>query len=53
MKKFEYQIHYKISDIDEFLNKMGEKGWELVAVNKSQFYFKREIMSQTRVLINN
>ena len=57
MKKYEY----KIFDIDkvqtpeeEFINQMGEKGWELILINNEpvghfpkilvKLYFKREII---------
>ena len=47
MKKFEYTV---VSTQDMFYgygktqwNKMGQEGWELVSVNNSYGYFKREI----------
>lgn len=49
MKRFEYKIIYRPSlwDFPEEsimeLRKLGEDGWELVAVKKKNFIFKREI----------
>lgn len=47
MKKFEYKIEYRDLGIKE-LNRYGEEGWELVAVEPSKtngpprLWFKRE-----------
>ena len=56
-KKFEYKIAKKatrlgslVNDEMEFLNNMGEHGWELLFIKQNiivnlpyKFYFKREI----------
>jgi len=45
MRQFEYSIG-DISiceDIKKWLNIMGKKGWELVAINKEYYIFKREL----------
>ena len=46
MKRFEYQVlTFTCSDIEEELNKYGQDGWELVAVDdKGRHYLEREIM---------
>ncbi|MBQ8839985.1 MAG: DUF4177 domain-containing protein [Clostridia bacterium] len=57
MKKFEYKVvntntiysKYGAGYYDEryqsYFNDLGKEGWELVAVDSSLFYFKREINS--------
>ncbi len=44
MKKFEYQVVTLLGlEIEADLNKYGEEGWELVAVdNEGKYYLKRE-----------
>jgi hypothetical protein len=57
MKKFEYKV-FDIDELElpeeEFLNKMGSEGWELVQIHNEpvdksslilvKLYFKREIL---------
>lgn len=45
MKKFEYQVLTLVGlDIEEELNKYGQEGWELVAVDeRGRHYLKREM----------
>jgi hypothetical protein len=35
MRKFEYKVIYSIGDMsfEEILNKLGDKGWEVISVN--------------------
>lgn len=54
MKKFEYQILYPqtnfvwggeiINDCEAWLNAIGLDGWELTAVYRMKFFFKRELI---------
>jgi hypothetical protein len=48
MKRFEYRVEHSLSESD--LNRLGEKGWDLVAIYKIhpenmyvKFVFKREL----------
>lgn len=45
MKKFEYQVlTLEGLDIEDELNKYGQEGWELVAIDQcGRQYLKREI----------
>lgn len=45
MKKFEYQVlTLEGLDIEDELNKYGQAGWELVAIDqRGRHYLKREI----------
>lgn len=44
MKRWEYTRLWMSSDFDNALKKLGEEGWELVAITKDvMFWFKREI----------
>ena len=42
MKKWEYKYVSIQRDLLENFNKLGEEGWELVLMNKSNYVFKRE-----------
>jgi hypothetical protein len=49
MKKFEYKIisvRMTNKKSERELNELGEQGWELVSVNESYLYLKREITKQ-------
>ncbi len=41
MKKYEYKQDHCLNN--DYLNVLGEEGWELVCVNQNIFIFKREI----------
>ncbi len=41
MKKYEYKQAHCLNN--DYLNVLGEEGWELVCVNQNIFIFKREI----------
>lgn len=44
MKRWEYKRLWISSDFDNDLKKLGEEGWELVAITQdSIFWLKREI----------
>ena len=43
--KWEYRIINSENDIEERLNKLGQQGWELVAVNPPSAYLKRNLGS--------
>jgi len=43
---WEYQIYIapdKIDDRERGMNELGEKGWELVAVQRDKYFFKRPV----------
>ncbi len=44
MKKFEYKHVIIIFNPDKKLTKLGQEGWELVAVSFLDYYLKREII---------
>ena len=43
MKRFEYKTVVAVLRSERKLNQWGYEGWELVAVDNSVFYLKREI----------
>ncbi|MFX0141841.1 MAG: hypothetical protein ACFFDN_49850 [Candidatus Hodarchaeota archaeon] len=43
MKRFEYKEERITKNTESILSEMGAKGWQLVAVSNSNFYFMREV----------
>lgn len=41
MKKWEYLIIERFAGAIEILNKLGEEGWEMIAITNGSIVFKR------------